>query len=384
MTSTKHPITVRRQALVALVGLDLAAAAKAAPAVLVAHDRTGDPTDIFTAFLERKNGAAELAKVLADSKLPSDVAKVGVRTVRTQSREAPALLLALTKAGNLGTGPRQLSDEEMKSLIADVSKSGDAARGEKVYRRADMFCTKCHAIAGAGGQVGPDLVSIGASAPVDYLVESILLPSKAIKENYHCLIVETKVGKILSGIKVRETKTELVLRNADDLEVTIPISQIETRETSKHSLMPEGLADPLTRSELVDLVRFLSELGKVGPYSVSKARLVRRWQALEPTKEAFGLLSRNSHAAAASNDPSLHWSSAYSTVAGELPLDAVPTLTMRTGAEKQETRTSFVRCLLDATTPGKAKLLLNSTKGVKLWLDGTPVEQCSRKRSPST
>ena len=55
--------------------------------------------------------------------------------------------------------------------------------------------------------------------------------------------------------------------------------------------MPEGLADPLTRGELVDLVRFLSELGKVGPYSVSKARLVRRWQALEPTNEAYGLLS---------------------------------------------------------------------------------------------
>ena len=74
-----------------------------------------------------------------------------------------------------------------------------------------------------------------------------------------------------------------MLRNAEDQEVTIPIDQIETRENSKKSLMPEGLADALTRGELVDLVRFLSELGKVGPYSVSKARLVRRWQVLEPT-----------------------------------------------------------------------------------------------------
>ena len=32
------------------------------------------------------------------------------------------------------------------------------------------------------------------------------------------------------------------------------------------SIMPAGLADELTRPELVDLVRFLSELGKVGPY----------------------------------------------------------------------------------------------------------------------
>ena len=39
------------------------------------------------------------------------------------------------------------------------------------------------------------------------------------------------------------------------------------------SLMPDGLADTLTRGELVDLVRFLSELGKVGPYSLGKAGL---------------------------------------------------------------------------------------------------------------
>jgi putative heme-binding domain-containing protein len=374
MTLAAHPVSVRRQALVALVGLDPALAAKGAASVLAAHGPSDDLSEIFAAFLERKNGAAELAKALADVKLPADVAKVGVRSVRTQSREAPGLLEALNKAGNLASGPRKVSDEEVKSLVAEVLKSGDAARGEKVYRRADMACARCHSIAGAGGQVGPDLVSIGASAPVDYLVESILLPSKAIKENYHATIVETRAGKSLSGIKVRETKTELVLRNADDKEVTIPLNQIDSRETSKLSLMPEGLGDPLTRAELVDLVRFLSELGKIGPYSVSKARLVRRWQALEPTKEAFTLLSRTSHASAASNDPSLVWSSAYSTVGGELPLDAIPTLTMRTGAEKQETRTSFVRCGLDATTAGKAKLLLNSTKGVKMWLDGTPVE----------
>ena len=53
---------------------------------------------------------------------------------------------------------------------------GDAARGEQVYRRKEATCLACHAIAGAGGQVGPDMTSIGASAQVDYLVESMLIP----------------------------------------------------------------------------------------------------------------------------------------------------------------------------------------------------------------
>jgi putative heme-binding domain-containing protein len=375
MTSRDYPLPTRRQALIALCGIDPAAAAQAAAGVLAAIPEKGaDPTEIFTAFLERKNGAAELAKALAGKKLPADVAKVGVRTVRTSAREAPTLIEALTRAGNLTTTARPLNPTEMKQLIEDVAKLGDPARGEKVFRRADMICLKCHAIAGAGGQVGPDLVSIGASAPVDYLIDSILLPSKAIKENYNTLVVETKKGLMVNGIKVREGGGLLVLRNAEDREVPIPIAQIETRSNSPKSLMPEGLADTLTRGELIDLVRFLSELGKVGPYSVSKARLVRRWQALEPTREAYTLLIRTSHASAAGSDPALLWSPTYGTVAGDLPVDAMPLFKMGTGAEKQVVLASFVRCQLDVSTGGRTKLLLNSAKGVKAWLDGEPIE----------
>src|SRR5438309_2242387 len=183
----------------------------------------------------------------------------------------------------------------MKQMIADVAKHGNPARGEAIYGRKDQLCQKCHAIAGAGGQVGPDLASIGAGAQVDYLIESILLPNKAIKENYHSLVITTKDGRLFTGIKVRETNTELVLRNAEDKEIAIPVGTIDERTTGC-SLMPEGLADTLTRAELVDLVRFLSELGKVGPYAVSPARLVRRWQALETSPAAYTLLYRTSYA----------------------------------------------------------------------------------------
>ena len=227
---------MRRQAVIALVGLDLGAAARPRRPVLTAHGQTGgDPSDIFTAFLERKNGAAELAKALAGKKLPSDVAKVGVRTVRSSGlREAPALAVALTKAGNLGTGRAAAERRRNEKMVEEMAKSGDPARGEKVFRRADMVCTEMSRRSrGAGGQVGPDLVSIGASAPVDYLVESILLPSKAIKENYQRAARRDEEGQVVTGIKVRETKTELVLRNAEDKEVTIPIEQIESRETRK-------------------------------------------------------------------------------------------------------------------------------------------------------
>ncbi len=34
----------------------------------------------------------------------------------------------------------------------------------------------------------------------------------------------------------------------------------------------------------------------------------------------------------------------------------------------------FARCQIEATTGGKVKLLLNSVKDVRLWLDAEPIE----------
>jgi putative heme-binding domain-containing protein len=363
-----RPLGVQRMAVVALAQLDLEGAARRAGDVLAAS-AGDDAGPIFDAFLQRRNGATALAATLANRKLPSDVAKIGVRSVRAFGRDSPALVEALTRAGRLTTVKRELSPREMQALVAEVLKQGNAGRGEVIYRRKDQVCMKCHAIAGAGGQVGPDLTSVGASAQIDYLIESILLPNKVIKENYHSLVVSTRKGQILTGIKVRETKTELVLRDAEDREVVIPAAEIDEKANGG-SLMPEGLADTLTRTELIDLVRFLAELGKVGPFGVSQARLVRRWQALEATPQSRDLLRTTRLASAAGNDPALLWAPAYSQVSGLLPLDAVPSIQFR----KDISPHGFLRCQLDVTAGGKLKLVLNSTAGITLWVDGVPTE----------
>jgi putative heme-binding domain-containing protein len=371
LSGPETPPGVRLQAVTGLAALDLDTAAGKAVELLAAVPAGTDPTPVYAAFVQRKNGGAALAKALANKKLPADVAKLGVRAVRATGRDYPALVEALTKAGGLTAGLRVLGPEEMKQMVADVARLGDPARGEAVFRRKDQACLKCHAIAGAGGQVGPDLVSIGASAQVDYLIDSILLPNKAVKEGYHTVVVTTTKGTLVSGIKVRETKTELILRDAEDREVTVPLKDIDETKTGA-SLMPEGLADSLTRGELLDLVRFLSELGKVGPYSVSKARLARRWQVLEATDAARNLLRTAPSAAA--GGAGLTWAPAYSTVAGLLPSESVPRLAWDRGSGQGMTAVGAARCQLDVTTPGKVRLLLNSAKGVSAFVDGKAVE----------
>ena len=58
------------------------------------------------------------------------------------------------------------------------------------------------------------MTSLGASAPVDYLIESVWFPNRKIKEGYHSLNVETKDGEEYTGTLARDTGEQLVLRDA--------------------------------------------------------------------------------------------------------------------------------------------------------------------------
>ncbi len=325
---------------------------------------------VFQAFLTNKKGPAALEAALAGIELPADMAKLGLRLARSTGRAHDGLIAALTTAGHITAGPVELSPEEMKALVQEVLATGDAARGEVVFRRKDQLCFQCHAIGGAGGRVGPDLVSLGASAQIDYLIDSLLQPNKAVKENYHSLVVSTDEGRIHTGIKVRQTDRELVLRDAEDRDVAIPLDRIDQQAPGR-SLMPAGLSDNLTRAELVDLVRFLSELGKVdGSFAVNTARLVRRWETLQPTPEALFVLRRTSFHSLASSQPEFTWTPAYSRVAGDLPLADLPVHQIPGRAQPF----GFVRFELDVSTAGPVRLKFNSTTGLTAWLDGAPIE----------
>jgi putative heme-binding domain-containing protein len=362
---------VQSDALAALTAIDLAEAAKRTASWLghLEPPQYGDSERVLDRFLERKDGPAPLAQAIQSSQLPGDLAKLWIRRVRASGRDLPSLNEALTKAGGLSEGTKPPTPEEMTALIADVAQMGDPARGEVVFRRQETTCLKCHAIAGAGGQVGPGLESIGASAQVDYLIDSILQPGKAVKENYHAMVVATEDGKLLTGIKVRQTDTDLVLRDSEDREVLIPLSSIEEQKPGG-SLMPAGLADGLTRGELLDLVRFLSELGKVGPYSVSKERICRRWQALEPTPEAQSAMIRSSVDAVVQEEASWSWRSIYTTVAGLVPLSDAPQIARVGDAPPVR----VIRTQVDVTVPGPLTFAFDSSRGLTAWIDGRRTE----------
>jgi len=370
LSAEDRPTALRLAALTAWAQLDPPAAAPRAVALLSQWKNSADdPSELFAAFVQKKNGPPALTKALKDQRLPSEVAKIGIRVARATGREPAELLQALQAAAGLGATARVWSPAELQALSAEVLATGDPLRGETVFRRRDMNCLKCHAIGGAGGQVGPDIASLGAAAPVDYLVDSLIDPNKAIKENYNALVVATTEGKVLTGVKVRQTDRDLVLRDAEDREISIPLKSIDEQAPGK-SLMPVGLTDTLTHRELVDLLRFLSQLGKVGDFSVDRRALNRRWQVLEDLEENRFPLRRMGFGTAASAEAALLWSSNYSRVSGQLPLEELPALKIFNDAPL----TSFVRCQIQVTTGGRVQLQCNSPAGLQLWVDGQPAE----------
>ncbi|MGC4001806.1 MAG: hypothetical protein QM811_01085 [Pirellulales bacterium] len=202
------------------------------------------------------------------------------------------------------------------------------------------------------------------------MLDSLIEPSKKIKEGYNALIVTDDDGKTVQGLKVRETDAELVLRTQDDKEVVIPKAKIDDRQDAKTSLMPGNQVDELSRQELIDLTRFLSELGKEGPYALDQRRVARRWETPEKTPVALTLLNRQGTPVVLDGQGPLQWSPLYSTVDGTIPLRDVTS--QRFGGNGQ--LVGFVRVKLDVKTAGKIGLKLNSTKGLALWVDGVGEE----------
>src|SRR5256714_8438930 len=158
-------------------------------------------------------------------------------------------------------------ERRVKRLGSDIKPGeilalkGDTARGEKVFFvEGGVQGFQCHRVPDRGRDFGPDLSRIGQKYTRDQLLDSILNPSKTIDPAFATYQVETKNDLSYSGLLVRKSADEVVLKDANLNEVHVKASEMKTLETSKVSAMPEGLLQSLTAQEAADLVEFLSSL----------------------------------------------------------------------------------------------------------------------------
>jgi putative heme-binding domain-containing protein len=152
------------------------------------------------------------------------------------------------KGRKLGSSPRPASILSLK---------GNATFGEALYFHKELKCANCHKIENRGNAVGPDLTKIGATRTRAELLDSLLSPSARVEPQFAAYNIKTKDDKTYTGIIVKRSDKELILRDAENKEIRLEGENVESVRPSRLSLMPDGQLAGLTPQEAADLLEFL-------------------------------------------------------------------------------------------------------------------------------
>ncbi|MHC4996444.1 MAG: PVC-type heme-binding CxxCH protein, partial [Planctomycetota bacterium] len=246
MVLPERPIAKRYLGLIGMASWRVAVAAKAAPDILAQDPAGADPVPVVEAFVSRSAGANQLLREFEKSELkPHPTVAQAISTyVASTGRVSGKLAELFTPTQSAASLSQRLLAEDALQLADEAWAKGDPARGEQIFRRVELACVACHPIAGAGPTLAPDLAAIGSATGTDYIVDSILRPSKVIAEHYGSVAVTTKDNQVLIGVHVFSGEREVVIRDSQNLGQNITIPGANVKSVAKlPSLMPATLAD---------------------------------------------------------------------------------------------------------------------------------------------
>jgi putative heme-binding domain-containing protein len=156
-------------------------------------------------------------------------------------------------------------------LQGHVRQASSAKRGEQVIAKAR--CLDCHKFGAKGTGLGPDLTTVNSRFRPAEILESIVLPSKVVSDQYRSATVATQDGKLYSGMPIVSDGPNLVLLLSDGTKMTISKAEIEEQKPSTTSVMPEGLLNPLSYQEIADLLALFDSMPRVeAPEAAGKGK----------------------------------------------------------------------------------------------------------------
>ena len=302
-------------------------------------------------------------------------------------------MLAEVYKGGLIVGSDEAS---LKQLEEMVKAKGDATRGRAVFLdSAKSQCAVCHQLEGvggrgmgassphagtgasAGGGIGPDLTKIGTALATNKLIESIIEPSKEIKEGFGTWVLTTNDGQVYTGLKIAENDKAVIIRDPSQAEdILIPRGDVKELRPGQKSAMPDNVVSQLSAAELIDLVAFLkdekaqaslrgmvSRAWVVGPFAgdaMKKEEWEPRADPLKPIKAAAGPADK------AGKD--LQWKRA--DVGGNGTID----LKLVAGKGGPGSATGAAYVLVYAASPKDQKVTVRMTGegGIRAMVNGSP------------
>jgi putative heme-binding domain-containing protein len=147
---------------------------------------------------------------------------------------------------------RAQMSEYQALLTPAYLNEADRSRGRLLFRQT---CASCHVLFGQGGQVGPELTG-SQRMNLDYLLENILDPSALVPSEYQVTVLVLKDGRVIAGIVKSDADKVLKVQTEKEL-LLVPAGDVEERQKSSQSMMPEGLLAKLKSEEVRDLIAYL-------------------------------------------------------------------------------------------------------------------------------
>ena len=133
--------------------------------------------------------------------------------------------------------------------------SGDAKHGREIFFGKGE-CSSCHAVAGQGGFLGPDLTDYAATTSAEAMRDEIVKSPRAPAHGYRTAVVTTISGERLEGLIRNEDNFSMQLQSTDGNFHLLRKSDVRSCEP-RDSLMPANYRERLSDAELNDLVSFL-------------------------------------------------------------------------------------------------------------------------------
>ena len=211
------------------------------------------------------SGEIQLAELSLDQR--QNLTRHPDRQVRRRAAEL------LERGGALPNADRQKVLEEFAAI---TKMQGDPVAGKVAFKKV---CAKCHKHSGEGANVGPDLTGM-AVHPKDELLTHILDPNRSVESNFRLYSAVTVDGRVINGMLASESRTALEFFDAEGKKTTVLREEIDEFVGTRNSLMPEGIEKELNRTELTDLLEFLTQRGSFQPLDITAAATVASDQGM--------------------------------------------------------------------------------------------------------
>lgn len=223
-----------------------------------------------------------LSQAATDASLPPKVRADAIAGLASYAGDHQALLKELAKEKieivsveatrtlvSAGLATRELPEKPdpddiaaWEAMLGKVTSQSDPEVGRRLFfHRRLANCSSCHAMNGRGAKVGPDLTTISQQGDTRqaWLLEHILNPNAEVAPYFRPQSITNRDGKTQVGFILGQEGRAQAYVGPDGKKFSILKEDVLRREELPISLMPPGLLDSLSASEIRNLIAYLMD-----------------------------------------------------------------------------------------------------------------------------